>query len=169
MSTATLTLGGGRCGGSSSRFDAGERASQYAALAVPLPQGLPRFDRIVFTGRSCAPMRVSVQLRFEQAGGARWMRSVYLSPEPRQIVVPIDQLLPADAQAAQVPQPPPFRAASSVLFVVDLTNAAPGSAGAIRRSPTFDSPTFRSGSLNPDRLATSPDSRSSGAPVTPVH
>ena len=107
----------------------GDRASQYAALAVPLPKGLPRFDRIVFSGRSAAPMRVSVQIRVEQAGGARWIRSVYLTPEPRQIVVPIDQLLPADAQAAQVPQPPPFPAASSVLFVVDLTNAAPGSRG----------------------------------------
>ena len=107
----------------------GDRASQYAALAVPLPKGLPRFDRIVFSGRSAAPMRVSVQLRVEQAGGARWIRSVYLTPEPRQIVVPIDQLLPADAQAAQVPQPPPFPAASSVLFVVDLTNAAPGARG----------------------------------------
>jgi hypothetical protein len=107
----------------------GDRASQYAALAVPLPKGLPRFDRIVFRGRSSSPMRVSVQLRVEQAGGARWIRSVYLTPEPRQIVVPIDQLLPADAQAAQIPQPPPFPAASSVLFVIDLTNAAPGARG----------------------------------------
>ena len=107
----------------------GDRASQYAALAVPLPKGLPRFDRIVFNGRSSVPMRVSVQLRVEQSGGARWIRSVYLTPEPRQIVVPIDQLLPADAQAAQVPKPPPFTAASSVFFVVDLTNAAPGARG----------------------------------------
>jgi hypothetical protein len=90
---------------------------------------MPRFDRIVFSGRSEAPMRVSVQLRVEQTGGARWIRSVYLTPDAREIVVPIDQLLPADAQAAQVPQPPPFSAATSVLFVVDLTNAAPGARG----------------------------------------
>ena len=127
-STATLTTAAG-VRWLEFALRSGDRASQYAALAVSLPKGLPRFDRIVFSGRSAAPMRVSVQLRVEQAGGARWIRSVYLTPEPRQIVVPIDQLLPADAQAAQVPQPPPFPAASSVLFVVDLTNAAPGTRG----------------------------------------
>jgi hypothetical protein len=127
-STATLTTAAG-VRWLEFALRSGDRASQYAALALSLPRGLPRFDRIVFSGRAATPMRVSVQLRVEQAGGARWMRSVYLTPEPRQIVVPIDQLLPADVQAAQVPQPPPFPAASSVLFVVDLTNAAPGTRG----------------------------------------
>jgi hypothetical protein len=128
VSTATLTMVAG-VRWLEFALRGGDRASQYAALAVSLPKGLPRFDRIVFTGRSDAPMRVSVQLRVEQAGGARWIRSVYLTPEPRQIVVPIDQLLAADAQAAQVRQPLPFPAATSVLFVVDLTNAAPGTRG----------------------------------------
>jgi hypothetical protein len=127
-STATLTSEGG-VRWLEFALRSGDRASQYAALAVPLPKGLPRFDRIVFNGRASAPMRVSVQLRVEQAGGARWIHSVYLTPEPRQIVVPIDQLLPADAPAAQASRPPPFSAASSVLFVVDLTNASPGARG----------------------------------------
>ena len=124
MSTANLS------GADSSRaldyvIRPGERASQYVALAVPLPQGLPTFDRIAFTGRSQAPMRVSVQLRFESAGGARWRQSVYLSSESRQIVVPLDRLLPADQPTAR----PAPELATSLLFVVDLTNAAPGARG----------------------------------------
>ena len=107
------------------RLRQGERASQYVAIAVPLPQGLPAFDRVVFSGQSSAPMRVSVQLRFDRAGGARWVHSVYLSSESRQVVVPVDRLLPAD----QPSQAPPFDSASSILFVVDLTNASPGGQG----------------------------------------
>jgi hypothetical protein len=104
---------------------AGERVSQYVALAVPLSPGVPRFDRIAFTGKSEAPMRLSVQLRFEQAGGARWVRSVYLSPDSQEIVVPTDRLLAAERPGAM----PPAETASSVLFVVDLTNARPGAEG----------------------------------------
>jgi hypothetical protein len=107
------------------RLRPGERVSQYVAIAVPLPTSLPKFDRVVFTGRSSAPMRVSVQARFESAGGARWVHSIYLSPESRQVVVPVDSLLPAD----QPSKAPPFDSASSLLFVVDLTNASPGSQG----------------------------------------
>jgi hypothetical protein len=103
----------------------GERVSQFVALAVRLPEGLPAFDRITFTGRSAAPMRVSVQVRFDGAGGARWRHSIYLSPEPREVVVPIDRLVPAD----QVRLAPPFDTASALLFVVDLTNASPGARG----------------------------------------
>ena len=107
------------------RLRAGERVSQYVAIAVPLPAGLPKFDRVVFTGRSSAPMRISVQARFNIDGGARWAHSVYLSPDSRQVVVPVDRLLPADRPSP----PPPFESASSLLFVVDLTNASPGGQG----------------------------------------
>ena len=70
-------------------------------------------------------MRLSVQVRFDRGGGSRWVRSVYLSPEARQFVVPVDRLLPAEQ-----PSPAqPFNSASSLLFVVDLTNATPGGAG----------------------------------------
>jgi hypothetical protein len=103
----------------------GERVSQYAALAVPLPTNLSAFDRITFTGRSQSPMRVSIQLRFESAGGARWRQSVYLAPEPRHVVVPLDRLLPADGPAAR----PAPELTTSLLFVVDLTNAEPGAQG----------------------------------------
>ena len=107
------------------RLRAGERASQYVALAIALPHDLPHFDRIAFTGKADAQMRISVQLRFEHAGGARWVRSVYLSPDPREIVVPIDRLLGADRPGAI----PSVETASSALFVVDLTNARPGAEG----------------------------------------
>ena len=75
-------------------------------------------------------MRVSVQLRFESAGGARWRQSVYLSSESRQIVVPLDRLLPADQPTAR----PAPELATSLLFVVDLTNAAPGARGSFEIS-----------------------------------
>jgi hypothetical protein len=103
----------------------GARASQYVALAVPLGPNLPAFDRVVFSARSGAPMRISVQLRFEAAAGARWGRSVYLSQDDRRVVVPLDRLRAADG----VVQPPPYESASSLLFVVDLANALPGSRG----------------------------------------
>ena len=125
------------------RLRAGERASQYAALAVPLAERLPPFDRIVFTGRSSTPMRISVQARFDRAGGSRWIHSVYLSPESRQIVVPLERLVPADSPRDR--QAPSFDSVSSLLFVVDLTNASPGGQGRFEISDL--------------RLATAPQTR----------
>jgi hypothetical protein len=102
-----------------------DRASQYVALAVPLNAGHPEFDGLLFTGSSSAPARVSVQVRFDSAGGARWAHSVYLSPQTNRISLSMDQLVPVD----RVSQRPRMSAASSILFVVDLTNARPGTAG----------------------------------------
>jgi hypothetical protein len=102
-----------------------DRTSQYVALAIPVPEGAGTFDSVSFDGRSAAPMRLSVQLRFNSPGGARWIHSVYLSPDQRRIVVPLDRLLPAEPAASR----PDFTSASSVLFVVDLTNARPGQSG----------------------------------------
>jgi hypothetical protein len=101
----------------------GERTSQYAAFAVPVAPGSVTFDSILFDGRATGPMRVSVQLRFSD--GSRWVHSVYLAPEERRVVVPVDRLVPAEAASTR----PDFRAASSLLFVVDLTNARPGQTG----------------------------------------
>jgi hypothetical protein len=136
LSTASVTTGQDQHA-LEFQLRAGERVSQYAALAMPLPQGLPQYDRITFTGRSSAPMRVSVQLRFESAGGARWRHSVYLSPEPREVVMSVDRLLPADQPIAL----PPPETATSLLFVVDLTNASPGTRG------LFEISNLRLGSL----------------------
>ncbi|HEU5142835.1 MAG TPA: CehA/McbA family metallohydrolase [Solirubrobacterales bacterium] len=107
------------------RLRSGDRVSQYVAAALPMPQNTDA-RALEFVGRSSSPMRLSVQLRFNELGGARWVRSVYLSPEPNRIVVPFAEMVPADRPS----KPPQFPAASSILFVVDLTNAAPGQSGA---------------------------------------
>jgi hypothetical protein len=104
---------------------AGHRASQYAAIAFTLPPAPPPFDALTFEGRSSAPMRVSVQLRFDSAGGARRARSIYLSHEAGRVVVPLSSLIPVDDRSL-LPPPP---TASSILFVVDLTNARPSQSG----------------------------------------
>jgi hypothetical protein len=103
----------------------GEEASQFVALAGDL-QLPPRDATIVsFAGQADGPMRLSVQLRFAQDGGIRWRKSVYLDTESKELVVPVEQLRPADRETTR----PAIERATSVLFVVDLTNASPGSQG----------------------------------------
>ena len=103
----------------------GDRVSQYVAWATPMPKPAAGADALAFDVRSAAPMRLSVQLRFEDLGGKRWTRSVYVSPASRRVVVPFSQLVAVDSGAAT----PAFGTASSILFVVDLTNAVPGQTG----------------------------------------
>jgi hypothetical protein len=123
-STAVLTP---HPGGASVEYQLrpGGRLSQYVALAVPLAPPLPAFERMLFTARASSPMRLSVQLRWNDGGGERWGRSVYLSPETSRLEVPLDRLVAAESSSGR-PEP---RRANSILFVVDLTNAAPGSRG----------------------------------------
>jgi len=123
-STATLSLDGDRRV-LDFALRPGDRASQYAAVAISIPPGVAPFDRVVFTGRASAPMRVSVQLRFAAAGDARWARSVYLSEVPGRVELDLATLVRADGSATR----PPLTSASSLLFVVDLTNARPGWTG----------------------------------------
>jgi hypothetical protein len=105
----------------------GARANQYAALVLPMPQGGATANALAFDVRSSAPMRISAQLRFDALGGARWARSVYVSPSVARVVVPLQRMVSVGA----APQAPAFETASSILFVVDLTNAAPGQAGTV--------------------------------------
>jgi hypothetical protein len=69
-------------------------------------------------------MRVSVQLRFPT--GERWVHSVFVEPDARRVAVPVSLLVPAGGPATPRPD---FRQATSILFVVDLTNAGPGASG----------------------------------------
>lgn len=108
----------------------GERVSQYVAAAAALAPPVPPYDRILFTAESSAPMRISVQLRFE--GVERWVRSVYVEPDARRAIVPLSALVSADGGAGAAA--PDFRRAGSILFVVDLTNAPPGAVGLVRIS-----------------------------------
>ncbi len=102
----------------------GDRASQFVAASMPMPAGSDAAG-LQFDGRASAPMRLSVQLRFNDQAGTRWARSIYLSPEERRVVVPFAELVRADGSSS----PPRFTSASSILFVVDLTNAQPGQSG----------------------------------------
>lgn len=111
------------------RLRDGVRASQYVAAAASLAPPVPPFDRILFTAGASSPMRVSLQLRFD--GGDRWTHSVYVEPDPRRAIVPVSSLVRAGGGSGP---PPDFRTASSILFVVDLVNAAPGASGILRIS-----------------------------------
>jgi hypothetical protein len=106
------------------RLRSGAAASQFAAAAADLRDTAP-IRSLAFRGRATKPMRVSVQLRFAPDDG-RWMTSVYLDGEERDVVVPIEEMAPAGGGASRVPQ---VATARSILFVVDLVNARPGETG----------------------------------------
>jgi hypothetical protein len=103
----------------------GARGSQFVALSVAMPQPAGGADALLFDARSSAPMRISVQLRFDSLSGARWARSVYSSTSVSRLVVPFSKLLPVEPAVSA----PSFPAASRILFVVDLINATPGQTG----------------------------------------
>jgi hypothetical protein len=104
----------------------GARASQFVALAAGLPSGLRGARQLLASVSAGRPMRVSIQLRYAQRAGERWGSSVYLEETPREILLPLDRMRPLDRQSGLPPDP---SAASSLLVVVDLTNAKPGSSG----------------------------------------
>ncbi|MGE5358163.1 MAG: hypothetical protein ACM3NQ_04035 [Bacteroidales bacterium] len=104
----------------------GPRASQFAALATGV-LGLAQYDRLQLRARADRPMRVSVQWRVPGAGNdERWQRSVYVSQEPRDITIFLDDLRPIGATSAPRPDLDKVR---SLLFVVDTVNSAPGASG----------------------------------------
>jgi hypothetical protein len=103
----------------------GARASQYVALAADLtPQAFTAID-LAMAGQR--PQRVSVQVRV--ADGTRWGRSVYVDPAGRRVRVPLSTLRPI-GDAPDRPVEP--ERVTSVLIVIDLTNANPGRSGALR-------------------------------------
>lgn len=115
------------------RLRDGQRGSQFVALSAALPRPLPSFDRMLFTVDASGPMRISVQLR--SAENQRLTHSVYVEPDPRRAVVPVSALGPAGGNQEERFDPV---TAAALLFVVDLTNAAPGDAGWFRvRDVTF--------------------------------
>jgi hypothetical protein len=129
-SSATVTAFGGQVA-----FDytlrAGDRASQFAALVADLRMRAPQMSRIRLTAAAARPGRLSIQLRYPQGGGERWGKSVYVDSTPREIVVAINDMLPADRRSGHAPD---LSSASDLLFVVDLTNAHPGDSNSIHVS-----------------------------------
>jgi hypothetical protein len=109
------------------RLSGGVPSGQYAAIAVPVPPDLLRdADRLSFSARASGPMRVSVQVRIPEGKGHRWQRSVYLSPSPSEISVPLRELTVVEAAPGSLLD---RRRVDTILFVVDTVNSAPGSAG----------------------------------------
>lgn len=104
------------------RLAPGDR-SQFAGLAADVAPGEP-FTRITLTGSAAAPMRVSVQLRYAP-DDARWVRSIYLDPTLREVTLDVASFRAADRSGRPLPPGLP----RSLLFVVDLVNAMPGSQG----------------------------------------
>ena len=101
---------------------------QYAAAAAALdPTKLPDWDRVRFRAAGDRDMRLSVQVR-DPATGRRWRRSVFLSNEPREAVVRLDEMSFAEPVLAGRP---PRRKLDTLLFVVDTTNARPGDRGRV--------------------------------------
>ncbi len=99
----------------------------YVAFVAPAGPTLSAYNRLVFTGRSSRPMRISVQLRAPNSGGGeRWYRSVYLDETPREVTVFFDDLSPKEPTG---PKPLDLADVRSVLFVVDTVNTALGSNG----------------------------------------
>jgi hypothetical protein len=132
----------------------GDRASQYVAVATDLgalPGPARSFRTIRFTGQAARPARVSVQLRYPTGGGERWGRSVYLDAQPREVVVSLDAMAPADRQSGPAPD---SASATAMLFVVDLTNALPGTANTVRIGSLATGP--KSAPVTPSGPARSP-------------
>jgi hypothetical protein len=105
----------------------GARVSQFVAAVIDLPRDLPPYEGVTFSARADAPHRVSVQLRFASDGEARWVRSVYVDSNMERMTASTADFRRADGP----PQRPDAARATSLLFVVDLTNARPGDAGTV--------------------------------------
>jgi len=105
------------------RLGGGGRAGQYAALAIGVGTALTERAHLAVRAHAPRPMRVSVQARHPQSG-ERWQKSIYLDAEIRDIVIPFSAMTPVGTSGA-------FDASRSdtVMFVVDLTNANPGTSG----------------------------------------
>jgi hypothetical protein len=82
---------------------------------------------VAFRASALHPMRVSAQLRFAQDGLRRWRRSFYVAESEREVRIPVTALRPADVAG---PRPSSSRA-TSLLLVIDLTNAVPGTRGGL--------------------------------------
>ena len=106
------------------RLAGGEAASQFAALVRDLQSGMDG-SVVVFEASASRPMRVSAQLRFARDGGVRWRKSFYVDGTAREVRIPLAGLRPADGPGTR----PALDRATSLLLVVDLTNATPGSEG----------------------------------------
>ena len=102
----------------------GPRGNQFVAIATDLQDS--SISRIQLSLAGDRPLRVSVQLR--AADGGRWGRSYYVDPAGSALDVPVAALTRIGSGAAGSP----VSGATSLLLVIDLTNAQPGRSGTLR-------------------------------------
>jgi hypothetical protein len=105
------------------RLAEGARNNQFVALATDV--GGQAFSAIDLRLVSDRPARVAVQVR--STDGRRWGSSFYVDPGGQLIHAAIDRMRPV----GNVGSLPPRKDMTSILIVVDLTNAAPGRAGTL--------------------------------------
>jgi len=105
-------------------------ASPFVALVTDETGPMHDAARLSFRARASRPLRLSVQARVADgaAEGRRWQRSVYLDGTPREVTVAFaDMRLAGTGERAALA---PARI-SSLLFVVDTTNARAGDGGRV--------------------------------------
>jgi hypothetical protein len=107
-------------------LDSEPSARPFVALVNDRPSGLAANDRLTFTIRAEHPMRISVQLRAGQPSGERWQRSVYVEAVEQERTVYFDDLTPVGVTGTWRPT---FSIIHDLMFVIDTTNAKPGSSG----------------------------------------
>jgi hypothetical protein len=106
-----------------------ESRSPFVALATFDAGAMHDASRFAFRGAADRPMRLSVQVRLvEGTAERRWQRSVYLSPEAREVTIPFADMREAGTGARR-----PFDPARihSLLFVIDSVNTPPGGGGVV--------------------------------------
>jgi hypothetical protein len=103
------------------RLAPGERNSQFVAVATDVHDAV--FTALRFALQSDRPSRVWVQVR--TADGHRWGRSYYVDPAGSEIMARLEDLRPMAGERGK-PYPATL---TSILLVIDLTNASPGHGG----------------------------------------
>ena len=106
-----------------------QATSPFVALVTFDAGAMHEAARFAFSAAADRPMRLSVQVRLLDGGVAqRWQRSVYLSPEAREIIIPFAEMREAGTGTRR-----PFDPAriQSLLFVVDSVNTPPGTGGTV--------------------------------------
>jgi hypothetical protein len=106
----------------------GAAAGQFAAVAIPVSEGLRAFDRVRFRASAATPMRVWVQLRAPVGNTERWGRTFYVDATTRIVDLPFSSFAPIGVtSSAQAP----VDRVTTLLFVVDTLNTLPGTKGSL--------------------------------------
>jgi hypothetical protein len=112
------------------RYELGrEGPSPYVALTTLDVGAMHDASRLAFRAAADRPMRLSVQVRLvDGTVDRRWQRSVYLSPDARDVTVSFEDMRVAGTGAREAFAPARIH---SLLFVVDTVNTRPGDGGVL--------------------------------------